>query len=271
MSSNKVSSGGTVLRVECCFPKCNGGLPFTVQLLYQNDRYQRLIRKLEQALKRYGVQGLSANAVLEHVIGYSRHPLYLTGLKFHNRTFKGGNQMGDEFLKKERSLAEEILEIIFCEEDSIANNSSPYTLEFVDTKLTFDTKSAFREAVVLYRAADKPKAMVRVTISGLGIDSSSRLEIDFNGAWVSNRYQDFRVRGKFMPPLPCEVLEDACQEEDASSQEEDAPGQDSQVLAVRIPEFFFQHGCTEADEHSRRLLGRSWPDYVVMAKLRGPR
>ena len=50
---------------------------------------------------------------------------------------------------------------------------------------------------------------------------------------------------------------------------------------VRIPEvefdeavlplvLSFQHSGTEADEHGRRLLGRSWPDYAAMARPRGP-
>jgi hypothetical protein len=243
------------------------------------------MNKLEQALKQSGVQGLSAKAMLLHAIGYSPVPVLLTGVKFHNREYKAGKQLDAEFLKKERALAEEIVKIIFCQKDSVANNSSPYTLKFVQISLDFDTQTAFRKAVVFYRAAGKREAMVRVTISGVGIDSPSNLEIDLSAAWVTEWYQNFRVRGEFITPPPDEILEDACQEEDAPSKEDDAPGQDCQVPAVRISEveldevpqvltiplvLSFQHGGTEADQHGPRLLGRSSPDYVAMARPRGP-
>jgi hypothetical protein len=101
------------------------------------------------------------------------------------------------FLKKERVLAEAILKIIFCEADSVANNSSPETLELAQTSLKNDTEAAFRKAVVYYCAAGNPDAQVRVTIGGVGIDSPSSLEVKYTAAFVSNRYRDFLVRGKF--------------------------------------------------------------------------
>ena len=145
MSSDALNMG-TTFTVAQQHPTINAGHAIMVPIHYRDDDLFNAVSKIERTLFRCGVRGISTDAVLRHAIGFLNDPLNLTGLKFNNR-------MKYVFLRKERDFAEAILKIVFGEADSVARNSSPITLEVVRTELSFCFKTAFREAIVYYKAA----------------------------------------------------------------------------------------------------------------------
>ena len=148
-----------------------------------------LIPKLVQTLSRFGVRDLSGEEVLRHVIGHSRDPLILTGLKFMNKKSYSLDYLRNKFLSNELALADAVLKIIFCEADSVAKNSSPISLASQKSELLFNVNTAFRQAVVFYNPSDSaPNDLLRVIISGVGIDIPSTMQFESSKVWHTNRY-----------------------------------------------------------------------------------
>ena len=187
---------GTTFTVAQQHPTRNEGHAIKVPIHYRDDDLFNAVSKIERTLFRCGVRGISGDAVLRHAIGFSHDPLTLTGLKFNNIMKYKPKQMNLVFLRKEREMAAAILKIVFGEADSVARNSSPITLEVVRTELSFCFKTAFREAIVYYKAiGSKPADTYRVTIRGVGIDSPSTMELEGSYEWTEFRYRYLKHNG----------------------------------------------------------------------------
>jgi hypothetical protein len=174
----------------------NGELVYLTAVHYREDCLRDiLIPKLVQTLSRFGVRELSGEEVLRHAIGHSRDPLILTGLKFINQKSYSHDYLRNEFLSTELALADAVLKIIFCEADSVAKNSSPISLTSQKWDLSFNTNTAFRQAVVFYKPSDSaPNDLLRVTIGGVGIDTPSTMQFERSKVWHTNRYSNPRIR-----------------------------------------------------------------------------
>ena len=177
---------------------------------YYDDVHERLYSELEDMLRLFGAPGVSAKQVLEHALGLSTDPIPLLGSSFENKNYDTSRpgRMRLEFLWKARSLAANILRIIFCEPATVATNSNPMVLENLEFlcsscngenlwgafQFEFDQSTAYRKAVEMYRVNGDDDKRVKVTIEGVGA-APSTMHLEFSKCLVLNLVQAFRHRG----------------------------------------------------------------------------
>ena len=159
-------------------------------------------------LQLFGAPGLSAKQVLEHALGLSTDPIPLLGSSFENRNYDTSDpkKMRAHFLWKARSLAANILRIIFCEPATVATNSNPMALEDLGIlyhygeilwgafQFEFDQSTAYRKAVDMYRINGDDDKRLTVTIEGVGA-APSTMHLEFSKCLVLNLVRAFRHRG----------------------------------------------------------------------------
>ena len=114
----------------------------------------------------------------------------LNGPRYPNPKCYKPDTMRAVFMRTERTLALALMTAVFCKE--VPYGGSPISIQEIQAKFEFDTKTAFRCATLLFHAENEsPKDLYRITIEGTGNDLyTHRFTFEPSLTWLCRRFPD---------------------------------------------------------------------------------
>ena len=174
-------------RVMIYPPLSNG---HKVQNLYLNrqlneDIYPAMIRALTEG----GFEGDGDWWKLLNTIAIGG-TIDLNGPKYPNPKSYKSNTIRNVFMSAERNLVHALMTAVFCKE--VPFGCSPISLQEVSGNFKFDTQTAFRQAILMFKAENEPSTdLYRVTITGFGEDlSKHQFTFEPSLTWICSRFPD---------------------------------------------------------------------------------
>jgi hypothetical protein len=116
--------------------------------------------------------------------------IYLNGPKYPNPRSYQPDTIRNVFMSAERNLVHALMTTVFCKE--VPYGCSPISFKEVNGSFKFDTRTAFRQAILVLKAENESsKDLYRITIKGFGEDLSKHQFIfEPSLTWVCSRFPD---------------------------------------------------------------------------------
>ena len=159
------------------------------QALYHQECLRRnLFPRIRGAFYDHGFCPVDASKVLKLVIGFSSE----RSMQFKGPVFPWGNADGSTtdfrglFFVQDRSMVDQLINIIFSMKDSVAHNQIAVPLVSRIQSAEYSEDTGFRKAVIMYNAGS-PDDCLCVTIEGVRADPNT-FTFEHTRTWIENRY-----------------------------------------------------------------------------------
>jgi hypothetical protein len=118
----------------------------------------------------------------------------LNGPRYPNPKSYQMDTIRNEFMSAERNLAHALMTEVFCKE--VPYGCSPISFQEVNGHFKFDTRTAFRQATLIFKAENESSTdLYRITIKGFGEDLfKHQFTFEPSATWVCSRFpSNFQV------------------------------------------------------------------------------
>ena len=114
----------------------------------------------------------------------------LNGPKYPNPKSYQAGTIRNVFMSAERTLVHALMTAVFCKE--VPYGCSPISLQEVNGHFKFDSRTAFRQATLVFKAENESLTdLYRITINGFGEDlSKHQFTFEPSLTWVCSRFPD---------------------------------------------------------------------------------
>jgi hypothetical protein len=170
--------------------------------VYYEDRVftSVLLPKLSAQIQRHAFQ-IDPKTLLEFVICFAKMTgsgfVTLPGPAFNYRPPLDMRTLRTEILQNllraERDMVRAVLEVVFCDQDTRANNSDAIQLIALEPTFYFNSGTGSRRFELTYLAADSDLDFVaedvyRVTIQGTGWGTPNQFKFEASDQWMKSRF-----------------------------------------------------------------------------------
>jgi hypothetical protein len=112
-----------------------------------------------------------------------------TGPMYPNPRSYKMDTMKDVFMKPERALVKELMTIVFGMDDHASFGRTSISFDEVYARFKFDTDTASRSALLMFRAENQSEDLYRVKIEGAPDDLSTHIfSFEPSTTWLCSRY-----------------------------------------------------------------------------------